>query len=278
VSNCGNGAAEGVYVYQHASYGGACWRLTGDSPDANQWAIGNNQLSSVRIVGPWYAHIFACFNYNATSSGCTYQRFTGSHAGYSWPGLPNDSASSAQVWRDADHDGHADGFDNCPSDHNTDQSDRDGDRVGDLCDSDSGTASDIDADVSHDVTSSAVYYGSMSAGSVPCRGVEIGYVRGRPRAIFKNALWAHLEWCYNREAVTSFKVVAVWPDTGTNCSPAWGPASWVRGGGVGQSSVDIVVRGSFSCGPVYKVGLVTRWRQTVIRLYASGEFQTFWEQ
>jgi hypothetical protein len=136
--------------------------------------------------------------------------------------------------------------------------------------------SDLHADAGSDSNANYQTFTSPQGGGA--RRIEIGYIRGRPRSLLKNALWADVEWHYDGSRLTSFRVHRTWPDTGHLCAPQWGPTHWVRGGGVGYSSVDVVVRGSFDCGPVYKVGTITVWRQTVIRLYASGTFQTFWEQ
>jgi len=88
-SNCdGSG---GVYLYEHAQYGGRCSPFTGDSewPD---WYVGNDTVSSVRIVGAYVVAMFQHAWYGGASTTLT--------SDSAWPNdwaVGNDAVSSVRV-------------------------------------------------------------------------------------------------------------------------------------------------------------------------------------
>jgi hypothetical protein len=53
----------GVYLYELKNYTGRCSRFTTDSGNASAWSIGNDQASSIRLVGGYIAVVFLDFNY-----------------------------------------------------------------------------------------------------------------------------------------------------------------------------------------------------------------------
>jgi len=84
-SSCDGG--EGVYLYEHDDYKGRCSKFTGDSPNPRGWHIGNDAVSSIRIVGNWTATLYEHDDYK------------GAHSSFSHddPDLDNDVIGNDQV-------------------------------------------------------------------------------------------------------------------------------------------------------------------------------------
>ncbi|SDT53663.1 Peptidase inhibitor family I36 [Paenibacillaceae bacterium GAS479] len=79
----------GVFVYQHSNYEGKFMRLTSDVSDMGGSILGNDQISSVRTVGPYKAVIYENENYQGNS--ITYTSSNPSLGGW------NDKASSIKI-------------------------------------------------------------------------------------------------------------------------------------------------------------------------------------
>ncbi|MCM3746585.1 beta/gamma crystallin-related protein [Paenibacillus pasadenensis] len=81
--------ANGVYLYQHSNYEGSFIQLTSDVSDMGATALGHDQASSIRIVGPYKAVVYEHGNY--TGNSITYTSSNSSLGGW------NDKASSIKV-------------------------------------------------------------------------------------------------------------------------------------------------------------------------------------
>ncbi len=68
-SNCDGG--QGVYLYEHSSYGGRCTKLTADATSPSGWYVGNDAASSIRFIGNFAATVYEHDNYNGASSSFT---------------------------------------------------------------------------------------------------------------------------------------------------------------------------------------------------------------
>src|SRR5918999_3292221 len=194
-TNCDGG--EGVYIYQHFDYQGGCYKLTGDSGHASYWStVGNDAASSVGIVGGWSVVLYT----EAWYSGGSVPLSTSSPNPWAWGGgwSWNDTISSARVYRDADHDGHADGADNCPDYYSTDN----------RCDAD--PYDDIDE------TAISATATSVAAGGQACKWIRVARLK---RNVFTVVLWKyHLKvyWCWNADVITNVDV-RVWPEILVAC-------------------------------------------------------------
>src|SRR5450759_4753630 len=93
---------EGVYLYQDIDYRGTCDKFTGDSAYAYDWKMGNDQASSIQMVGSWTATVYVDGNYQggAITFNSSYSNFTHLNTG-----LGNDNASSIRVMRGGDSSG-----------------------------------------------------------------------------------------------------------------------------------------------------------------------------
>src|SRR5947199_10768100 len=58
---------EGVYLYEHADYKGACLKLTGDVSDLRAQNF-NDLTTSIRFVGAWTATLYRDIDYRGVSS------------------------------------------------------------------------------------------------------------------------------------------------------------------------------------------------------------------
>jgi len=65
VGGCDGG--DGVYLYEHADYKGACLKFTGDESDLRVQGF-NDRASSIRFVGDWTATLYRDVNYTGVSS------------------------------------------------------------------------------------------------------------------------------------------------------------------------------------------------------------------
>ncbi|MBI5653845.1 MAG: hypothetical protein HZC40_25860, partial [Chloroflexi bacterium] len=89
-SNCDGG--QGVYLYEHSNYTGKCTKLTGDAPNPRNWYVGNDAVSSVRIIGNYETVLYVDDDYNGASS-----TFTGDDSDLGNDTIGHDRASSARV-------------------------------------------------------------------------------------------------------------------------------------------------------------------------------------
>lgn len=101
-SNCDGG--EGVYLYEHSNYQGRCTKLTGDASQPRDWFVGNDAVSSVRMIGSWTATLYEHDNYQGTSS-----RFTGSDTDLGNDAIGHDRTSSARIARGSSGGGSSGG-------------------------------------------------------------------------------------------------------------------------------------------------------------------------
>ncbi|SDT32836.1 Beta/Gamma crystallin [Paenibacillaceae bacterium GAS479] len=81
--------ANGVFLYQHSNYEGSFVQLTSDVPDMGTTILGHDQVSSIRIAGPYKAVVYENGNYQGNS--ITYTSSNSSLGGW------NDKASSIKV-------------------------------------------------------------------------------------------------------------------------------------------------------------------------------------
>lgn len=58
VTNAACDGSDGVYLYVDASYGGTCSRFTSDSALPFTWAVGNDTVSSVKIIGAYQTAVY----------------------------------------------------------------------------------------------------------------------------------------------------------------------------------------------------------------------------
>ncbi len=65
--NCGDGTAEGVYLYSDAGYTGRCSTFTGDASDLRIWYVDNDHASSIKIVGDYEATVYEHMNFEGAS-------------------------------------------------------------------------------------------------------------------------------------------------------------------------------------------------------------------
>jgi hypothetical protein len=82
----------GVYLYEHTNWQGRCTKLTGDASHPRDWYVGNDQASSIRMIGNWVVVLYEHDDYNGASS-----RFTRSDPDLRNNNIGNDRASSARV-------------------------------------------------------------------------------------------------------------------------------------------------------------------------------------
>ena len=94
--NPGPCSGEGVYVYENPDFSGRCQKFTSDSPDWVTWYVGNDEISSLRMVGNWSATLYGNSSYQGASSTLTGdQRDFRSLSS----GIGDDNASSIKVAR-----------------------------------------------------------------------------------------------------------------------------------------------------------------------------------
>lgn len=65
-SNCDGG--DGVYLYEHINYAGKCFKFTSNSSSPDGWYVGNDAVSSVRIVGNYKVTLYEHADYKGASS------------------------------------------------------------------------------------------------------------------------------------------------------------------------------------------------------------------
>ena len=66
-SNCGDGTEPGVYLYSDKNFKGDCTRFTGDDPDLSDTAVGDDEASSIDLVGNYTAEMWEYKNYEGRS-------------------------------------------------------------------------------------------------------------------------------------------------------------------------------------------------------------------
>lgn len=66
-SNCGDESQPGVYLYASRDYGWPCSRFTSDDPDLHDDAVGDDEASSIRLVGNYTAKMWEHTNYGGRS-------------------------------------------------------------------------------------------------------------------------------------------------------------------------------------------------------------------
>jgi hypothetical protein len=201
-TNCDGG--EGVYVYQHVDYQGGCYKLTGDSGHAYYWStVGNDAASSLRIVGGWSVVLYTEGWYSGGSVALTTSQPNPWAWGGSWSW--NDTISSARVYRDADHDGHADGADNCPTYYSPDN----------RCDADPFDSVEEDEEGSAAASAEASSQGGESVTS-GCHWRRIGRKHHNRLGYALIRYNLRVDWCWNATVITSVNV-RVWPEILANC-------------------------------------------------------------
>jgi hypothetical protein len=89
---CGSG--DGVYIFEHRNFGGRCYQLRADEPRLNQTPDGGDRASSIRIIGPWEATLYAHDDYQGEHS-----TFTTDDQNLDDDAVGNDHASSVKVRR-----------------------------------------------------------------------------------------------------------------------------------------------------------------------------------
>jgi len=89
-SNCESG--DGVYLYENPNYGGRCSKFTSNSPNPRAWYVGNDIVSSLRVVGNYETTVYQHDEYNGASSS-----FTGDDPDLGNDAIGNDSVSSLRV-------------------------------------------------------------------------------------------------------------------------------------------------------------------------------------
>ncbi|GGI45276.1 hypothetical protein GCM10008018_11270 [Paenibacillus marchantiophytorum] len=63
-----DGTNQGVYVYEHPDYNGRMNRILGEADNLTDYTIGNDTLSSVKIVGPYKVELYENSNFQGTKS------------------------------------------------------------------------------------------------------------------------------------------------------------------------------------------------------------------
>lgn len=91
-TDCADG--EGVILYENPNHTGRCTRFTGDDSDLGNDPIGDNQASSIRIIGNYEASLYVNTGY---SGG--YSTFTADDPGLGNDTIGHDRASSIRVRR-----------------------------------------------------------------------------------------------------------------------------------------------------------------------------------
>jgi len=66
-SNCGDGGSTGVYLYSDRDFKGACSYFTSSDADLADEAVGDNEASSIRIVGSYTAELYENEGYGGRS-------------------------------------------------------------------------------------------------------------------------------------------------------------------------------------------------------------------
>lgn len=89
-TNCNGGP--GAYLYEQVNYEGRCSKFTSDSPDPQDWFLGNDAASSIRFVGDYQATIFENANYGGANS-----TFTAADPDFGNDAIGQDRTSSIQV-------------------------------------------------------------------------------------------------------------------------------------------------------------------------------------
>jgi len=92
-SNCDG--KEGVYLYEHINNKGRCSKFTSDSPNPDNWYIGNDSASSIRLVGDWRARVYEDAEYKGSVS-----TFTRDDPDFRNNFIRHDRASSIRVERE----------------------------------------------------------------------------------------------------------------------------------------------------------------------------------
>lgn len=63
ITNCPTNNQEGVYFYENTYYSGDCYFTTTDTPNFGLTEVGNDRLSSVKIIGDYRARLYEDINY-----------------------------------------------------------------------------------------------------------------------------------------------------------------------------------------------------------------------
>ncbi len=70
-SDCGDGNRDGVYFYKDKNYKGTCYYTTSDIRDFGTISVGNNETSSMRIVGDWQVTLYKSQDFRESSKTYT---------------------------------------------------------------------------------------------------------------------------------------------------------------------------------------------------------------
>lgn len=91
-SSCGSG--DGIYLYEHINYEGKCQKFTGDSARPENWSVGNDNVSSIKIVGKYQATLYEHADFRGAAS-----TFSSSDPDLRNDAVGNDRVSSIRIAR-----------------------------------------------------------------------------------------------------------------------------------------------------------------------------------